>query len=313
MEVASIHRYTLGHNLLMEDYNPSLFDPYVVQRGLTVGFDGSIVGIPVVGVELMTDDVSDWDVVASRLWIMPLGFLGSVAQELTVGVSGVFDLDSQEIPLSDDFGPPSDNPASGTTSAFALDAQLPLIRRERAGLLVYADWATISDRGSRTLVGTELEYRWVLLRGQVRFSGSEFVPHFFDPYYELDRPVKYVSLDAVDSSTSYLAGAEFTLFGLARLDFSWEQEFDASGTGPRIRTGIRSFPAEKSKLSASISYDKRDVNDLEDFLELQNCLFRLSLTYRITDSARVQFVQKRVFAPWGSSTKQTVLETRFVF
>lgn len=313
IEIASIHNYSVGHGLLMEDYNPSLFQPYLIQRGLRMGMDGSVIGMPVMGVEFMADDVSDWDVLASRLWIAPLGFVSQALRSFTVGFSAVFDLDPGEVPLSDDFGPPRDNPASSTISSFALDAELPLISGERSGLLMYADWAHIADRGSGALVGTELEYRWLLLRGQVRFSGDAFVPHFFDAYYELDRPVKYDLLDSVGSSTSYLAGAEFNLFDLVHLDFSWEQQFDAGGRGPRIRTGLRFSPDESSKLSASIAYDKPDVNDLEDFLELQDSLFHLSLTYRITDFASVQFVQERVFTPWGSSTKQAVLETRFMF
>jgi len=313
LQVASVDGYTLGHGLLMEDYDPSLFHPYVVQRGLTGGLDGSALGVPAVGVQVMTDDVLDWDVVASRFKVAPLGFLGSGRERLTVGFSGVFDLDPREEPLSEEYGPPRDHPSSRTVSAIAVDARLPLLDREETGLVVYGDWAHIVNKGHGALAGAELSYRWLLLRGEARFSGSRFVPHFFDPYYELDRSAKYDGLDLVEASTGWLAGAELDLFGAVDLAFSWEQELDGGGAGTRIRWSAGLSPEAFPKLSASLSYDKRGVGDFEDFLELQGSLFSLSGAYRVTPSVRVHFAQERVFTPWGSSAAQTVLETRFEF
>ncbi|MFW6181795.1 MAG: hypothetical protein ACOC8N_08605, partial [Spirochaetota bacterium] len=312
IQVATVDGYTLGHGLLMEDYDPSLFHPYVVQRGLTAGLDGSVLGVPAVGAQLMADDVLDWDVIASRVWVAPLGFMVSGPARLTVGLSGVLDLDNQEEPLSDQYGPPRDHPSSETVSSVAVDAQLYVLDGEETALLVYADWAHIVNRGSGVLAGAELSYRWLLLRGEVRFSGSGFVPHFFDPYYELERSVRYAELDLAEASTGWLAATELDLFGAVGLAFSWEQEFDG-GAGPRIRWGLGLSPEAFPKLSASLSYDKRGVADLGDFLELQDSLFSLSAAYRVTPSVLIRFTQARVFAPWGSSTSQTVLETRFRF
>lgn len=312
VQVSSIYTYTLGHGLLVERYNPSLFQPYLVQRGLLIDARGDPVGAPWAGLSFMTDDVLDWDVLAGRLEFLPFYSSSSVLSGSTVGLSAAVDLDPREEPLSENNSPPGDNPEGRAAGGLSIDADVLLLEGTDASLAAYGEWAVLYERGSGGMLGLGFGYRRVEVKGELYLSGSGFEPHYFDAWYELDRSTKYNQLEETGSSTGYLVGTAVDLFEKVYFSFSWESRFDPDD-GPTIRSRVALNPAYSPRIGAALSYRKRGVDSFADLADLEGSLFELGLSYRVTESAVIQFSREQGFAPWNEPTARTRLQTLFTF
>jgi len=312
--VGAFDSYTLGHGLLMEGLSNTLFYPQILQLGLNLDIDGRVFGFPYIGFESVVDDVLDWDIIGLRVYARPLTNLPTpIINELKVGASVVIDVDPQEIPLSDEYGPPKDNPASDTVSTYGLDTELPIFDRGDMSLVTYADWAKIRGKGSGSIIGSTYQYNWLKLIAQLRFLGKEFVVSYFDPYYEMDRAVKYGRLDTItDFYMGYLIGTDLSLFNFLSFYFWWDDGFNDED-GPRIRTGIITAENAIPKIEASATYDKKDIDDFGDFFSLSDSLFQLRVAYKVTKFVSIVFIQQRTYTPSGKSTPLTLVETQFSF
>jgi hypothetical protein len=313
-KIGRFDSYTLGHGLLMEGFSNTLLYPYVQQLGLNLDVDGSVFGFPYIGIESVTDDVLDWDIIGVRIYTRPLIKRPiPILKGLEFGATTVVDFDPQEDPTSDDIGPPKDNPASDTVSTFGVDVGLPIFKKEKSSLIAYADWAIINEKGNGTVVGSTYRYDWFTLYTQLRFLGKQFVVNYFDPFYERERAVKFDSLDALSEFyMGYFIGTDFTILNFVTLFFYWQDGFD-DAPGPRIQTGAATVENAIPKFDVSVSYDKKDVDGFGDFFDSENSLFQVRVAYKITDFARIVFIQQRTFTPSGDSASQTFVETQFSF
>ncbi len=312
--IGAFDTYTLGHGLIMDRFSNTLFYPQVLQLGLNLDIDGEVVGLPIVGFESVVDDVLDWDIMGFRLYARPLTSLSTpIIKDIKVGASIVADLDPQEMPLSNDYGPPKDNPDSDGVSILGIDTEVPIFERGQSSLIAYADWATITGKGNGSIIGTTYRYAWFKLFGQLRFLGEQFTVGYFDPFYEVERALKYDSLDAVtEFYMGYLAGTDLSLFNFAYLFFFYSDGFN-DDPGPRIQTGIGTQEGALAKFDVGLSYDKKDIQGFKDFFKLEGGLFRLQVGYKISSFAKIIFIQQRTFTPSGTSTNQTLVETQFSF
>jgi hypothetical protein len=306
--------YTLGRGLLMEDFSNTLFHPYIPGCGLRFDFDGKAVSFPYIGVQSVVNDVLDWDVIGARLYVNPLGGPREAAMRgLQLGATAVVDIDPKQEYSSKDTRPPRDNPSGETVSTVGFDVLIPLIRGERMDLDTSVEWAIITGKGNGISLGADYRYDWITLHGQLRYLGKQFVSHYFDPFYWVERPVKYDSLDILDRSYfEYLAGADFDILGVVTLSFSWEDGL-IDGVDPRIRTGIMLGGEALEKVGLHLTYDKKGIDSARDFIELNNSIFEVLFEYRVTDFARIVFIQAQSFAPTGKSVPKTIVETRFRF
>jgi len=312
--IGEFDSYSLGYGMLMEGFNNTLFYPYILQRGLLFDFDARAVRFPYIGIETVANDVLDWDVIGARLYVRPLAGLSSpVLKGLEFGGTVVADFDPLQEYSSTDTKPPKNNPASETVTTFGVDAGLPIIMREDMDLVTFADWSLISGKGNGFTFGTNFRYAWFTLNAQLRYLGKRFVPHYFDPFYWVERPLKYNSLDLISEDYfGYLVGTDIDLFGVVILYFMWEDGL-IDVVDPRIRTGIVLGEDVFRKIGFHITYDKKGIDSFKAFADLNNSLFEALFEYRVTDTASIVFIQKQSFAPSGKSVPQTNIETRFLF
>jgi len=312
--IGAFDTYTLGHGLIMDGFSNTLFYPQVLQLGLNLDVDGEVVGLPIVGFESVVDDVLDWDVIGLRVYVRPLTSLSyPIIKDIKFGGSVVMDLDPQEIQLSEEYGPPHDHPDSETVSIVGIDTEAPIFQRGPSSLIAYADWATINGKGNGSIIGTTYRYSWFKLIAQLRFLGEQFVVGYFDPYYEVERALKYDSLDTItDFYMGYLAGTDLSLFNFASFYFFYSDGFN-DPPGPRIQAGIGTQEGALPKIDVGLSYDKKDVSGFRDFFKLSDSLFQMKVGYKISSFAKIVFIQQRTFTPSGTSTNQTLVETQFSF
>jgi hypothetical protein len=312
--IGEFDSYDLGRGMLMEGFNNNLFYPYILQRGLLFDFDGAAVSFPYMDVHTFVNDVLDWDVIGARILVMPLaGSAGPAIRNFQLGVAAVVDVDPKQEYTSRDTRPPRDNPSGETVSSFGLDARLPFIEDETTDLTAFMEWATITEKGNGISLGIDYRYAWFTLHGQVRYMGRQFVPHYFDSFYWVERPFKYDGLDSISSDYfGYLAGADIDILEVVSLSFSWEDGLIA-GIDPRIRTGIMLVDDAFKKIGFHLTYDKKGITSFKDFADLNGSIFEMLFEYRATDFASIVFIQAQTFAPTGKSVPQTYVETRFRF
>jgi hypothetical protein len=309
--IGAISGYTLGHGSIVSEYTNTVFYPQVINLGLNLDIDGTLFKFPFLGVEFLVDDVLDWDIIGGRLYLRPLGFMPvPVLKNLQLGGTLVTDIDPQEVPVDS----PEDNSASVSVSVYGFDIGIPLIDKQDVSLLAYVDWAQIREKGNGFTVGSTFNYRWFTLLGQLRFFGEEFVPHYFDPFYERDRAAKFNSLDLItDRYAGYFIGTDLSLFEFLNLYFYWEDGFDTP-EGPRIQTGIGITENALAKFGASLSYDKKDIDDFSDFFDEEDSLLELRVAYRITTGTSIVFIYERTFTPFTNEpATRTYVETQFSF
>jgi hypothetical protein len=309
--VGQFKSYTLGHGLIMEGFTNTLFYPQVIKLGLNFDFDGRALNFPYFGVQAVVDDVLDWDIIGLRAYLRPLNSVQQpLLKEFTVGATVITDLDPQDDPAEH----PGDSSSSESVTEFGIDAEMPLLLREDMSLIAYADWAVIFDKGSGAFLGTTYTYDWLKLMGQLRFFGKQFVAHYFDPFYEIERAVKFNGLDAFDEFyVGYLLGTELGLFNIFNFSFFWTDGF-TDVEGPRIQTGIGTLSGTIPKFDIAVSYDKKDIDSFSDFFDEEQSLLAVSLAYHVSPSASIVFLMERAYSPYsGGVANRTFVETRFSF
>jgi hypothetical protein len=309
--IGAFDSITLGHGLVMDGYSNTLFRPQVIQLGLNLDVDGALFSFPYFGFEMVADDVLDWDVIGVRLYARPLARASNtLLKRLEFGGTFVTDQDPQENPLD----VPEDNPASEGVSVYGVDVELPLLEKERTSLVAYADWAKIVDGGSGALVGSTFTYRRLTLLGQLRFFGKEFVPAYFDSFYERDRGGKYATLAAYDEFyAGYLVGTEMNILDAVSFSFTWDDGI-GDPDGPHVLAAVGTRDNVFPRFDVALSYDKKDIKSFSDLISEENSLIRFTLGYRLGSSAKIILTIERAYSPFSlTPADRTYVETQFLF
>ncbi len=321
--IGAFEGYTLGHGLIMDGFSNTLFYPQVLQLGLNLDIDGRIFNFPLIGMESVVDDVLDWDIMGLRVYARPfMNMETPIIKDLKVGGTIVTDLDPQEKPPDS----PKDDPLSESVTEYGIDIELPLLERQNMNLIAYADWAKISGKGSGSFIGSTYTYQWFRALAQLRFFGKEFVPNYFDAYYEQERRTiyddegklvqecKYDKLsDYTERYMGYLIGTELGLFNILNFFFYWSDGFN-DPEGPRIQSGIGTAENAIPKIDASFTYDKKDIDGFRDLRSKEDSLMQLKVAYKISAITSLVFIYERTYSPYtGEVTDRTFIETQFSF
>ncbi|MCK4923543.1 MAG: hypothetical protein KAS61_01135, partial [Spirochaetes bacterium] len=110
----------------------------------------------------------------------------------------------------------------------------------------------------------------------------------------------------------YLVGTDLNLWNVFTFYFHWEDGL-ADAVDPRIITGLVLSEDAWKKIGFHITYDKKGIESFSDFADLNDSLFEVLFEYRVTDFAKIVFIQRQTFTPSGKSTSQSYIETRFLF
>ncbi|MBN2322369.1 MAG: hypothetical protein JXQ30_01445 [Spirochaetes bacterium] len=311
--------YTLAHGLIMDDFSNTLFFPQVRQLGLTYRLDGALFDFPYLGLEGVVDDLLDWDIIGTRLYVRPFSGLDDPALSgIELGASIVTDLDTGEIydpknPDYSSYSSPLDYPSGDTVTEIGIDVEVPIIARQKTKLAAYADWALILNRGTGGLAGADFTYRWFTLTGQLRLLGPRFTVSYFGPFYEALRAQKPGELESYDTfALGYLAGTKMVLFDTVRFVF-YLSDVPSRGSGPGISTGLYSVEGALGKLDAGIRYDRRNIKSFSDLTSGDDTFLKIMVGYRISRSARIVLTYQRAYGPSGECQDKTFCETQFSF
>lgn len=270
----------LGHGFIMNYYtNEANYD----NRKIGTEFD---LKFRKWGVETVVSNYERLEIVGSRFHITPLRDMNELLlfKKLTFGASLVTDRDPDQTGATDD-----------EVTITGLDVELPLIYTGPFFSKLYADYASIDGFGSGKAVGIEMGL-WKLgglmtiqAKLERRFLGKEFVPSYFDPFYEVQRFQVVDTLgirktDLLLARTSSEMGYYGELFGhvlnIVKLLGTFER-IDGNPQSGRLHLAAilsKALP----KISARAVYDKTGIDTFGDAFTLDDrSILRAGFGYQI--------------------------------
>lgn len=318
---------TLGNGFILENYSNRLYRPERRIFGGAAGFDGSLVGVPYIGIETVVGNVAAWDVMAARLYTRPLVDLAlPILPNLQVGSTVAVDRDpfyhvrkneSPDNPFADVSEP--DDPVL----VWGLDTRLPILTGDFLTLAAFGDYVFQNEQMGG-MIGTGGRLAGFLLYGaQIRRYEDNFIPTYFDQTYDRRRVERYLVYERVENTEGG--------FGwMGRLGFSLLADslvFLTTMSGPfGGDTGVRpqlqsmltiaegSIPG-MSGFSFDASYEKFNIGDAEDLVSAEDAIIGARFNIR-SGPVLVTLVYNLVHDPLAEGDPWTVssgLETAISF
>jgi len=275
-QVGQLSMATLGHGFIMYDYNnSSSFDDRRVGAELDVDFTKF-------GFETMYGDFQTPGVMGGRAYVRPLKFtpLGilPVVGGLELGATYVTDQNKNSNVIGESAIPPFIliPETKGLMSEYGWDAGLPVLHIPFVDVDLYYDYAQILRYGHGNSLGIQgtfhslgivtasakIEHDWI---------GDEFIPEYFDQFYELDRynpgnPLNSISkteqLDSVKVSSGWFGQITIAVLGKFQIIGNYRGiDHDPQGGLLHLET---QFPNVIPVLTFSAGYDRHTNNTLKD-------------------------------------------------
>jgi hypothetical protein len=176
--VGTLDAARLGHGFIMNYYtNEADYD----NRKIGLEFD---MDFGMAGFETVTSNLGRFEIFGTRAYARPLRPYIDIplVKDLTFGATYVTDID-----------PDSRRSTHDGIYAIGLDVELPLIRIPMLNTFAYFDWAKIDTFGSGVGFGIEANLRIIAGVAEVsaklerRLLGKEFIPTYFNAFYEIQR------------------------------------------------------------------------------------------------------------------------------
>jgi hypothetical protein len=220
-------------------------------------------------------------------------------------------------------------------SVYGADVEVPVFSNPVISAKVYADAAQMR-LGSRYLnngskdngtgfaagVGGQL-LSFMSYRAEMRSVGANFIPNFFDGFYDVDRSSGGVyKADRIGGSakprrTGPYAEIYANILNKIRIGGSFEDLNDnVTGELPRVRAELRTDPSLfMNKFDFASQYEHRNVNKFSDLGRTHNSDTVLSteIGYMAAQNLRLVMVIQQTFTEAGEPVKSTTIRTDFRF
>jgi len=279
--VGTLDAARLGHGFIMNYYtNEASYD----KRKIGLAFDADF---GTAGFETVTNNLGRFEVFGARAYARPLRPYIDIPliKDLTFGATYVTDVD-----------PDSRRGTEDGIYAIGFDIELPLIRIPMLNTFTYFDWAKIDSFGSGVAVGIEANLRVIAGVAEVsaklerRILGKEFIPAYFDAFYEIQRfqPLESGSVARKDQSLALIQDETKGVFGelaghilnTIRLVGNY-QYLDQTAN-----SGILHLAADSGDkipvLALQATYDKMGIETLNDAFTLDDhSIARIGVGYKV--------------------------------
>jgi hypothetical protein len=311
--IGGIRNYSLGHGFILNNYTNMLEYPSV----RNIGFVGRV-NFTKMGFETIISNIDSYPLVGGRFFYRPLATSGMpLIKNLTFGVTGVTDQNPDMM----------DSTGGDEITYYGADCELPLVDKFTIKSMAYVDYASyqlgssynnVDDPGYGTACGLggsvfeKFKYSF-----EYRKLDNNFVPRYFDTFYEVDRSSKAVTMTA--SKDPYVEGPYFMagidLLSKASLLFTYEDyNIDTQNRYPYLHGALNIDPAVlMNKMSLNISYDKKNVENINDVTELEGAIMTTEIGYMVGNNIMMVMVQKQTFNEEGDSTRTMSMHTRIKF
>ena len=306
----------LGHGFIMYLYKNS---PSHDARRIGAEFD---LNFGKYGFESMYSDFARSGVVGIRPYVKPLQYTTlakvPVIGGLEVGATWVTDFRSDSkttrvnvTPSAVSGAPPTIAAANdGSMNVIGADIGLPLLRIPTISSTFYTDYAKIISYGSGVALGLETNFSGmglleIFTKFERRYSGDNFMPNYFDSFYELDRvrlnDTMYISkahqLDSVKSpGWGYFADVTISILGTIDVRGMF-QKLDNDPHSGMLHLGT-SLGKMVPMVVLDAGYDKRNIQSGKDLFTLdERSLLYVEVGYKPYPFMTVSTLYTWTFAP----------------
>jgi hypothetical protein len=303
---------SLGHGFIMGGYSNRRRYPDVRQVGAQLDMDFGFVGF-----ESVLTDVQRADIMGGRVFVRPLSSdTSSFAGGLALGLTAV-----------SDFNPDGDHHSDyDQVSVFGADADLPMVRSGALSATLFTDVAMMRlgrryrekgclNHGRGMAAGIKGNAAFIDYRAEMRAMEENFIPNFFDGFYELDRSTAGVlKADGVAKTRNPgrrgpLVALGTDILGKVRLGASYEDlNVDPLGVYPRVRGEVRIDPSLfMGKLDFASTYERRNAETFKSFSRARNknTFITTEIGAVLKDNLRVAVVLTQTYDDNGNPVRAT--------
>ncbi|RMD98823.1 MAG: hypothetical protein D6814_06755, partial [Calditrichaeota bacterium] len=277
--IGTLDAARLGHGFIMNFYRNEInYDQRKI--GLALDVDAGQFGF-----ESMTNNLGRAEIFGVRSYYRPLYPMQiPILHNFALGGTYVIDIDPDQSRRTHD-----------DVAVFGFDVELPIIKTSVVKTLLYGDWAKIRSHGSGQAVGVELTLRGIggifnfVAQLERRFLGKEFLPAYFNPFYEKERfqmlnglPVrKQETLSSIQQTTRGTYGLLYgSVLGTVEVLGTFERQ-DAVPNSGILNIQAR-IPDAVPAISARASYNRTGIDSFSDAFKLDNrSVARLGIGYKV--------------------------------
>jgi hypothetical protein len=226
---------SVDYGLVMLNYSNMLLYPDLRNIGLMIG---SNLSLPVkTDFELFTSSFDKNQIMAFTTHVKPLPDSTVKVLDRTVfGFSLMADMNQKanlKYVMDDAVYDTLNVGRSKPATIFSFNYEMPVIQKEKATFGHYAEMAHILDYGTGFILpGLYADFNFLKINLEYRMYGSQFVPAFFDHYYEEDR----ATLVALEDSTYRIITKEETL-GDFKSAYGWYGKVQGF-VGKKVKTMV---------------------------------------------------------------------------
>ncbi|MEW6686264.1 MAG: hypothetical protein AB1393_08665 [Candidatus Edwardsbacteria bacterium] len=283
--IGALDAATLGHGFIMYRYSNQIDDN---NRKIGLQFDLNFKGY---GFETVTSNLGRKEILGFRSYVRPLILAKKeipFLKRLAFGFSSVadFDPDCKKDTKYDQI------------TVTGLDAELPLINWTYFYSALYADWAHIKGFGSGAAAGLGVELKGIMNlfefsgRLETRNLGSEFLPSYFNAFYERERydpfnpsrPFKSMLLsERKEKKSGYFAEIVGTVLNTIKVCGNYQRY--NKGLGGLLHLEAEPPPNIIRKASVKAYYDQTDIHHAKEIFKpkkLENTLVTVEAGYEVT-------------------------------
>jgi len=312
---------TLGHGLVIAHYTNMLRYPDIKK----VGFEWDL-DLGTHGFESFFSNLVRAEIYGGRAYYRP--FYNSylpLLPRLGLGFTCVCDQDPDVKRSTKD----------DQVTVFGADLDIPLLEHPVISILSYVDFAQMSlgKRYTRYETPPALDggQGWALgfmggilagisYRLEFRRLQQNFIPSYFDSYYEVDRQEDKASkIPGTRSPIKIGPYVElaYDILNKVTLLASFESyNHDPTGIYPHVRAIVRVHPSLlMNKFSLLFSYDKRNADTWEDLIRVKgpNTILTAEVGYLVDPHIVLAVIYRQTFDAFGRPTRTTTMEGRIHF
>ena len=289
---------TLGNGLVMQNYSNMLLYPDLRKTGLMLG--GSPHWPTQPSFELFASDLQRAPVLAMAARFKPLpDSTLKVLDQINLGFSLATDTNQYgnlRHLVADSLACDVDLLGRKPATVFGLAYTLPMVKNEKMTLGHYVEFSHILNYGSGVILpGIYADFKALRVNLEYRLYGGQYVPAYFDHYYEEDRAVtqedeldpfvtKAESLASVKASRGWNGSIQAIFSHKVKTRFAWQNMIGRKlKTGKSIWFSVWVDTQYKRLENVSLSYSKINTErmSIRKFYE-PNTDIKSYLTFRIS-------------------------------
>lgn len=279
--IGTLDATRLGHGFILNYYtNEASWDNRKI--GLTLDMDFGRYGI-----ETMTSNLGRSEIIGGRFYLRPFtNATTPLMNKMIFGATYVTDVDPDANRATKD----------DDVAVYGLDVELPFIDNNILWTAIYADYAKINNYGSGKAIGIGFRLKglgrlaYVEAKLERRWLGEEFLPSYYDAFYEIDRYIPFSNspglykTEVLSGITESRKGYYGELYGnvLNVIDVigSFQKFDDVENSGTLHLGAITSHKLPMIAIHAT--YDKKNIGNFKDVRTLDNrSIARLGIGYKI--------------------------------